>query len=210
MTWEKYLGETFNRLTLLEVQHTPPNNPTMGKFACSCGNFITLPISRVKSGNTKSCGCLRSETAVQNGRSNKTHGLSGESFYGCYIRMLDRCNNINNPRYTDYGGRGIKVCSRWENSPENFLKDMGARPSKNHTIERLDVNGDYCPDNCVWATYTEQNRNKRKYKNSSKYGAGIYKKKNRYLAFYSDKYLGSYLTVEEARHAREMYIEQEA
>lgn len=76
-----------------------------------------------------------------------------------WLAMKQRCRNPNNKRYRLYGGRGIKVCERWESSFENFLADLGFRPSPKHSLERTDRNGNYCPENCIWATIDKQNRN---------------------------------------------------
>src|SRR5581483_5894279 len=82
------------------------------------------------------------------------------SGYGCWANMLNRCRNENTPSYPNYGGRGITVCARWHKF-ENFIADMGPRPSRKHTIERKETNGNYEPGNCVWATRRVQNANKR-------------------------------------------------
>lgn len=78
-----------------------------------------------------------------------------------YDHMLDRCNNPNNPRFDQYGGRGIKVCQRWTDSYDNFIEDVGERPGADYSIDRIDVNGDYTPANCKWSTSSEQARNRR-------------------------------------------------
>lgn len=95
----------------------------------------------------------------------KKHGYYGTTIYRVWLRMKQRCQNPNDKMYGYYGGRGIKVCKRWQ-AFENWLEDMGERPTPKHTLERIDVNGDYEPSNCKWATMKEQGNNRR---NNRKY-----------------------------------------
>ena len=111
-------------------------------------------------GHTKSCGCYNREmTKIKN----STHGLtkSTSGIYKIWVGMIQRCENAKTPNYKDYGGRGINVCQRWRYSFELFHKDVGDRPSKQHTLDRICVNGNYEPSNVKWATRTEQQQNRR-------------------------------------------------
>jgi len=145
-------NKKFGKLTTIEYL-----GKSKWKCLCDCGNFTEVHSQSLRTGNTKSCGCLKIEKATK-------HGYVGTPIYRCYNSMKNRCYNINNPSYSDYGGRGIKVCERWKDSFNNFLVDMGERPSKDYSIDRIDNDGNYEPNNCKWSTAKEQNRNNRQVK----------------------------------------------
>jgi hypothetical protein len=132
---------------------------------CDCGIFFVVRAANLSGNRTQSCGCARKETLA---RVNFKHGHSVRGLmspeYHAWANAIQRCSNLED---TCYGGRGIKVCDRWLGSFELFLEDMGPRPKGSHglrseySIERRDVNGNYDPENCYWATIAEQNANKR-------------------------------------------------
>lgn len=156
------VGLKFSRLTVLsELSERTTSGKVQFECQCDCGKIVKVIGSKLKNGWTKSCSCLQKEAVKE--RSvilNKTHGLSRTSIYTTYQSMIARCNNPKAESYTRYGGRGIKVCKRWMESFENFYQDMGDKPSKSHSIERISNEGDYELSNCKWATIFEQENNK--------------------------------------------------
>lgn len=154
-------GQKFNRLTVIRYVGSNYRGDAEWLCKCDCGNEIVTTGYRLRNGTTNSCGCLHKEITSK-GKFHTTHGMHGSPEYSIWSDIKKRCNpkNKNNPKYRLYAGRGIKVCKRWHRF-ENFLADMGVRPSPKHSIDRRNNNGDYTPDNCYWATDIEQANNKR-------------------------------------------------
>lgn len=149
-------GQTFERLVVVARQ------PTTGRrirwlCKCVCGNFKDVCGEGLKSQKIRSCGCLKKESIAS---VNYLHGLSKSKEYKAWSHAKSRCFNVKNKKYKIYGQRGITMCDSWKNSFEQFYKDMGQAP-KNHTLDRIDVNGNYEPSNCRWATAKIQSNNTR-------------------------------------------------
>lgn len=161
-------GEKRWRLTLLDELPAEKGKRRKGRFLCECGVETTTSIGRVSSGVTRSCGCLRSDLAIKN---NTKHGLRKTGSYGTWCAMIARCSNPKSQRFKDYGGRGITVCERWH-SFSLFYADMGDRP-QGMTLDRIDNDKGYSPDNCRWATKSEQVQNQRKRKGCTSRYRGV-------------------------------------
>lgn len=150
-------GQRYGRLVLLELSNERTSYDTpIWVCRCDCGKELSVPALNLTRTvrRTESCGCLAVERS-------STHGLSDRPEYSVWNNMLQRCTNPNNPTFQYYGARGITVCDRWASSFANFFADMGSRPSPDHSIERRDVNGNYEPGNCYWATLDVQHSNRR-------------------------------------------------
>lgn len=148
-----------NMLTQIEGRN---KYETKAMFRCDCGIEKKISVHSVKAGETKSCGCFRISKA-------KTHGMSKLPEYAIWISMKARCCNEGNNDYKDYGGRGITVCDRWLHSFEKFIEDMGVRENQKLTLDRVDNEKGYYPENCRWATQSEQACNRRITGVTSKY-----------------------------------------
>lgn len=149
-------GHRFCRLVVLECAGKDRFSNLIWKCQCDCGNICEVAGHSLNSGRTKSCGCLKKERVCKR---NKSHGMSKSPEYDIWKAMLQRCENPNCKSFSDYGGRGIKVCQSWHKF-ENFYRDMGKRP-EGLSIDRINNDGNYEMGNCRWATKEEQSNNSR-------------------------------------------------
>lgn len=163
-------GERVGRLTILRKSEQRVNNRVSYVVLCDCGSEIIRPGSDLLEGRTTSCGCLQSERTAETNTKRAKHGHTRADGkrrltspeYRSWKAMLERCRNPSAPNFRLYGGRGIRVCDRWlgDEGFSNFLADMGER-GKGLTLDRIDVDGDYNPENCRWADAKAQSSNRR-------------------------------------------------
>jgi hypothetical protein len=198
-------GMKFNRLTVLKKHGVNSLKKIVWLCLCDCGKETIAITAELKNGKVGSCGCLRNEI-IQAG-TNYRHGKIKSSEYGPWTAMRARCNNPKFKNYKYYGGRGITVCERWENF-DNFLEDMGPRPTPKHSIERIDTNGNYEPGNCKWANDEEQMQNRRMVSRNKSGVNGVHwnnwsKKWAASIGTHGKQlHIGYFDTVEEAAEAR--------
>lgn len=161
-------GQKFGKLTVIERAGSTSHGAAKWRCVCECGNETIVIGDSLRKGDTRSCGCFAK--AVTSNRTkgstphNKSHGKTGTAIYKEWSEMKRRCYNPNDKSYINYGGRGITVCDKWKNSFEAFYEDVSKLPcfrEKGYSLNRIDNNGGYEPNNVEWATNKEQSNNRR-------------------------------------------------
>ena len=197
------IEKKFEKLLVVKESGKDKRGKLLYECKCDCSNISIVLGEHLRSGHSKSCGCLKSQLSKEKAT---THGMSKTTTYKSWCHVLERCNNLKDKAYFDYGGRGIKVCKRWLKF-ENFFEDMGIKP-KGYTIERIDNSLGYFKENCKYATPLEQSRNKRVYKTNKTGISGIYldKRNQKYQVSigvnHKQFYIGIFQTLKESTIAR--------
>jgi hypothetical protein len=159
----KLVGDQYGRLKVIAMAKPGKRGRTC-ICRCTCGAEVRVTVSHLRAGDTRSCGCLKIEQLIRrsfvHGETPRGCPLSPE--YKAWNGMIQRCENVRNPKFHSYGGRGIRVCVEWRHSFSAFLKSLGRRPSKSFSLHRIDNDGDYTPGNVCWATQKIQHSNRRR------------------------------------------------
>lgn len=150
---ENFVGKKYGHLQIISAYKE--NKKYLVICKCDCGKTVTARQHAVLNSNTKSCGCFKLAARP------KKHGMKKSPEYSAWQSMKDRCLNKKNRFYDNYGGRGITVCTDWINDFSRFFRDVGERPSKAHSLDRIDNDGNYEPSNCRWSLRITQNNNRR-------------------------------------------------
>lgn len=163
---KKWIGQKFGRLTVIGFEKKKePSRGWNWLCKCECGKVKTISPQHIKSGRTRSCGCFHDERCRERARKFEYGVMDYPRLCRIYRSMKRRCFDEREPRYKDYGGRGIKVCKEWTDEDcgfDNFARwSFSNGYTEELTLDRIDVNGNYCPENCRWITYKDQNVNKR-------------------------------------------------
>jgi len=153
------VGRTFGNLTVAAFDSVKCNYAKYWRCECICGEEIAVIQHRLLGGQTKSCGCLRRTAPTLRIKHGGAPKLKATPEYSIWAGIIQRCTNPNHSAYNRYGGRGITIFDGWRNDFGAFMRDLGPRPSKRHSVERINNDLGYCPKNCRWATYLEQANN---------------------------------------------------